>query len=292
MRRHSRHLFAFSLLELLVVIGIIGILLAILLPAIRRARVTAARPVCANNLRQIGALLQAYANDNHGELPACYAPGEPARPVTWVRGHVNNGGIGLLVAPPVGTAKQAYVKDADVFMCPGADGDRDAADEYRRQGGSGFLWWHHIQEPDPKDPYELGVIDYTYNYVPAGGDWYWHGPNYSGRFFAGVFPDLERHSAGQLGGEAKAIVSEATALVNPPASAPTPKGWHGDGGHVLYIDGHVVWADGPSVRRSLNQALAGVPAQPKNDWNASVSQMQIAVELRAGLKALDRAAGG
>jgi prepilin-type N-terminal cleavage/methylation domain-containing protein len=70
--RQSRH--GFSLVELLVVIAIIGLLLALLLPALRRARVTAARPLCLNNLRQVGALLQAYANDNRGELPATYSP--------------------------------------------------------------------------------------------------------------------------------------------------------------------------------------------------------------------------
>jgi prepilin-type N-terminal cleavage/methylation domain-containing protein/prepilin-type processing-associated H-X9-DG protein len=281
----------FSLLELLVVIGIIGILLALLLPAVMRARTAASRPLCASNLRQVGALLHAYANDNRGEIPACYGKGEPALPTTWCRPIIDRGGVALLVAAPVGTAKQAYANDADLFVCPASAHDSDPM--YRRNRGSGFLWWSYSQEPDPKDPDEQGAIDYTYNYVPAGGDWYWNGPNYSGTWFARVFPDLERHRTDQVGAESKAILSECTVWTKPPAGAPMPKNPHGgDGGNVLYLDGHVVWVDGASVRRALNQAESGVPTQEDSNFKASVNQVQQASQRRAGLKALDRAAGG
>jgi len=108
----------FTLIELLMVITIISILASILLPALARAREAAYRASCANNLRQLGMVMQMYANEWNGMFPPCED--------NWMEPRID------LLQPryvfiPEGTAIfPDYLDDFEVFICPS---DKDITDK-------------------------------------------------------------------------------------------------------------------------------------------------------------------
>src|SRR5439155_23205029 len=70
---------AFTLIELLIVIAIIGVLIGLLMPTISGAREQSRRVACASNLRNIGAALFAYAADNDRKLPYYFSGIPPTK---------------------------------------------------------------------------------------------------------------------------------------------------------------------------------------------------------------------
>ncbi|MDG1302324.1 MAG: prepilin-type N-terminal cleavage/methylation domain-containing protein [Opitutae bacterium] len=74
---------AFTLIELLTVIAVIGILAAILIPAIGKVKERANETKCVSNLRQIGLAMKIHAGENHGNLPMPYSQSGPKGEVIW-----------------------------------------------------------------------------------------------------------------------------------------------------------------------------------------------------------------
>lgn len=106
---------AFTLVELLVVISIIALLIGILMPALRHARVAAQAMQSTSNLRQIAIALHAYAEDNDWSLPYGRLNGPPSDPwddppwETWAY-HLRDRG-----------AYTGYIEGYQVFWGPGRD---------------------------------------------------------------------------------------------------------------------------------------------------------------------------
>lgn len=134
----------FSLVELLVVIGIIAVLIAILLPSLRKARISAQSAASLSNLRQLAVAVHGYKIDNRGYFPLTWPQVAGERRVRWADG----------VYP--------YLRSTEVYMSPQLD------DNERRRMSKPF---GHTLNPDgtvnAKTIY-WGGYGYNYQYLGNG----------------------------------------------------------------------------------------------------------------------------
>lgn len=133
----------FTLIELLVSIAIIGVLIAILLPAVQNARETARRSQCQNNLKQIGLALHSYHETN-----GCFPMGSHVRIYSW----------GSLLALLPHIEQQAAFKTVD-FNAPNC-----------------CLWTKQMQATNKPQPATVRITTYTCPSDPNAGNTLLSGP--------------------------------------------------------------------------------------------------------------------
>jgi prepilin-type N-terminal cleavage/methylation domain-containing protein/prepilin-type processing-associated H-X9-DG protein len=108
---------AFSLVELLVVVGVIGLLVALLMPALAKAWRQAYQVACTSNLRQLASAMLAYASANRGSYPdAAIASRETAE--DWVHWQDPNNPTSTITRNLRNSTILPYLGGFDVLKCP------------------------------------------------------------------------------------------------------------------------------------------------------------------------------
>jgi len=231
-RFNRRRTMGFTLVELLVVIGIIALLISILLPALNAARERANRVKCSSNLRQIGVGMMLYANDNKGQYPRVrYTPG------TAIKAFTKPAAIDpfLAAGPDINDCTAAMfllIRQADlnpeVFVCPSSNQEKDTLNNLQANSRSNFSTPENLSYSIANPYPNVGAISAGYKY------------NTSQVADFAVAADRNECSDRKVSGNPLTATSIQIKAMN-------SKNHETEGQNVMFNDGHVEWCSTPFV---------------------------------------------
>ncbi len=228
----------FTLIELLVVIAIIGILAAILLPALARARESARRSSCQNNLKQWGLVFKMYSNESKGER---YPPLQVIDYNT-MPGESGSAEDAIAAGPQVSTIYPEYLTDPSIVLCPSDSELGDHAEDLAKHDGAGlaydpedvgasyaYLGWVFDRVVDTA-PIDQFVVTQFLTDVPTGAEV----PIQIGGALDGLALDNASLILAAIGGDSAAMMQAAKILDGDAPMSDTWAGYGNGGGDTVY----------------------------------------------------------
>jgi prepilin-type N-terminal cleavage/methylation domain-containing protein len=278
-----RHRGGFTLIELLVVITIIGVLMAMLFPAVISALGSANETQCQSNMAQLAKVVIAYCADNDGRFPLYTTDRKPGSANDWLfvpSGTNNDVTQGMLM-------RHKYIGDETILYCPVDAGrgfprpDTNFSLDKRTEQSGGYT--------------EIDPHSYVINASITWGEYDDWSSERSGRVRSRNIADFDpvdfmfiEHSAGVDPEPTPSQIDEAYMMPKPNEYALTNR--HREGGFVSCMDGHVEWFTYEKFKDGM-EALQGAegsewylkkPERPSSTPDRVVSPEEIGARWNPG----------